>query len=194
MGETKVCRKCGTEKPISEFGVSGKHDGKYKNNCKVCNAAYLRELRLRQPEKMRERDRNWAAKNREKISEKNKKRTLNPTLEKKLHVLLKTAEKDRRGNKCSLSLDDLKNIWDKQQGRCVYTGLPLTPKGHRINTVSLDRIDSNGIYEPSNVQLVCVAVNTMKLDHDEKVFIQLCRIVARNNEGEEYPIDLADTV
>lgn len=194
MEETKVCRKCGTEKAISEFGVSGKHDGKHKNICKVCNAAYLRELRLRQPEKMRERDRNWAAKNREKISEKNKKRTLNPTLEKKLQVLLKTAEKDRRRNKCSLSLDDLKNIWDKQQGRCVYTGLPLTPKGHRINTVSLDRIDSNGIYEQSNVQLVCVAVNRMKLDHDEKVFIQLCRIVARNNEGEEYPIDLADTV
>lgn len=194
MEETKVCRKCGTEKPISEFGVSGKHDGKHKHICKACNAAYLRELRLRQPEKMRERDRNWAAKNREKISEKNRKRCSELSLDKKLQLLVTCASKDKRNIPCSLTPEDLKRIWDKQQGRCVYTDLPLTSNGHQINTVSLDRIDSNGIYEPSNVQLVCVAINRMKLDHDEKVFIQLCRIVARNNEGEEYPIDLADTV
>ena len=194
MEETKVCRKCGTEKPISEFGVSGKHDGKHKKDCKKCNAAYLKQNRLQNVERARERDRIWAAKNRDRIHTKNKKRYENLSLEKKLKVLVTCASKDRRKIPCSLTVDDLLEIWDKQQGRCVYTDLPLTSKGYQINTVSLDRIDSKGVYEKNNVQLVGVAINRMKLDHDEKVFIQLCRIVARNNEGEEYPIDLADTV
>lgn len=194
MEVTKECRKCGEEQHIFAFGVSGKHDGKYKNVCKACNAAYLRELRLSQPEKMRERDRNWSAKNREKISEKNRKRYSELSLDKKLQLLVTCASKDRRNIPCLLTSTDLKHIWDRQQGRCVYTDLPLLVNSHQINTVSLDRIDSNGIYEPANVQLVCVAINRMKLDHTEKVFIQLCRIVARNSGNEEYPIDLADTV
>ena len=194
MEEMKICRRCGIEKPILDFGVSGKHNGKYKNICKACNAAYLKYLRQQNPDKMRARDRSWAAKNRDRISAKNKKRYSNPSLDKNLQMLVTTASKDRRNIKFSLSLEDIKSIWDKQNGRCVYTGLPLTPKGHQINTVSLDRIDSDGEYEPNNVQLVCVAINRMKLDHSENTFIQLCNSVTQHNKDRENLVELAITV
>ena len=188
----KTCRKCGVEKPILDFGVSGKNNGLHKNKCKICCAASLKEWRQQNPERAKARDRAWAAKNRSKISEKNKKRYNNPSLEKKLQMLLKTAADRKIG--FNLSLDDLKDIWDKQNGLCTYTGLPLTPKGHQINTVSLDRIDSNGIYEKSNVQLVCVVINRMKLDYSENNFIQLCRLVTQHNKDKEYLVELAITV
>ena len=190
----KICRRCGIEKPILDFGVSGRHNGKYKHICKVCNATYLRQWRHQNPEKARERDKAWASKNRDKISAKNRKRYSNPSLEKKFMMMLKTASEDKRKIKFSLSLEDIKSIWDKQNGRCVYTGLPLTPKGHQINTVSLDRIDSNGEYELKNVQLVCVAINRMKLDHSENTFIQLCNIVTQHNKDRENLVELAITV
>jgi hypothetical protein len=192
MEETKVCRKCGTEKQLTLFTT---RLGKYTSRCKSCTCDSHKEWRKNNLEKARASEKVWAAKNKQKRAEKNRKWYENLSIEKRLYRLLCNASNGGGRNiEFKLSLDDLLHLWEKQQGRCAYTNLPLTSKGYQINTVSLDRLDSNGIYEPSNVQLVCVAVNRMKLDHDEKVFIQLCRIVARNNEGEEYPIDLADTV
>jgi len=191
--ETKVCKACLTEKSIFDFGVNGKHNGGRKSKCKLCLATYLRELRLANVEKARKRDRDWAHKNRDKIRIKNGKRYENISLEKKIRFLLKTAA-SRKNIRFDLTEEDLMSLWEKQNGICPYTNLPLTPRGNQINTVSLDRIDSNGDYEPNNVQLVCVAINRMKLDHTEKVFIQLCRLVTQSNKDKEYLSNLAVTV
>ena len=39
----KVCRVCGKEKPIGEFGFSARFDDGHNTMCKECNAAYQRE-------------------------------------------------------------------------------------------------------------------------------------------------------
>ena len=40
---TKVCTKCGMEKPISEFGLNPKMKDGYKSECKSCATEYARE-------------------------------------------------------------------------------------------------------------------------------------------------------
>ena len=64
------------------------------------------------------------------------------------------------------SKDDLKTLWDKQEGRCAISNLPMK----YVNQVgdadpfqaSVDRIDSTGEYTADNIQLVCLAVNYAK--------------------------------
>jgi hypothetical protein len=184
--EVKTCTSCGETKALSEFGTSGRHDGKHKPKCLVCCAKLLREYRLANPERVRERDRKQYIKDREKIRIKNLRRSHGITMEKKFSLLLNTAikRKEKRGQKIEvfISLQDIKDVYEKQEGRCAYTKLPLTSEPHQLNTISLDRIDSNKHYTVDNIQLVGIAINRMKLDHTEEQFIQLCRLVAENSK------------
>lgn len=41
--ETKICSKCGIEKPLSEFDEG-------RNQCKECRRAYRKQRRLEHPE------------------------------------------------------------------------------------------------------------------------------------------------
>ena len=54
---------------------------------------------------------------------------------------------------------------DEQKGLCALTGLPLQWRGDHDDTdlcASLDRIDSNGHYEKTNLQVVCWFANRWK--------------------------------
>ena len=176
----KTCRCCKVDKPLVEFGKSGKAKGMgHKSVCKICLAEKLRMDRLANPEKVRERDRIWASKNRDKISDKNKNRYTNLTLDKKFTQLVVSAGHRKRVN-CFITVEHLHDVWQRQKGLCAYTKLPLSSEAHQLNTVSLDRIDSDKDYTPDNIQLVCVPINRMKLDYSEDQFIQLCMLVAQN--------------
>lgn len=176
----KTCKCCKVEKPLVEFGKSSKATGTgYKAVCKICLAEKLRMARLANPEKARERDRIWASKNKDKISEKNKQRYTNLTLNEKFIQLVKNASKRERV-KCFITVEHLHDVWQRQEGLCAYTKLPLSSEAHQLNTVSLDRIDSDKDYTADNIQLVCVPINRMKLDYSEDQFIQLCKLVAQN--------------
>jgi hypothetical protein len=48
----------------------------------------------------------------------------------------------------------------------------------KLNTVSIERIDSNVGYTPENTVLVCQAINRMKSDFEFDDFYDLCRDVA----------------
>ena len=72
-------------------------------------------------------------------------------------------------------------IWNNQKGRCAYSGIPLTTDSNCYNTVSLDRIDSSKDYLRSNVQLVCTAVNRMKQEYSEELFLHLCKSIVHNS-------------
>lgn len=73
-------------------------------------------------------------------------------------------ENDRE---CTITLQDLKSLWEKQQGKCVYTNVTLTlPTGTNkvciTNQASLDRIDSTKGYIPSNIQFISSCINFLK--------------------------------
>lgn len=70
---TRVCRKCGQEKPLSEFVKDKTCALGYSHTCKQCNAERNRKWRAANPEKVREYNRKWCAANPEKVLEYNRK-------------------------------------------------------------------------------------------------------------------------
>lgn len=41
--ETKICTKCGIEKPISEFNWRNKTQGTRRSECKICHSQYMKQ-------------------------------------------------------------------------------------------------------------------------------------------------------
>ena len=41
--ETKICTKCGIEKPITEFNWRDKSKGTHRSECKICHTNYMKE-------------------------------------------------------------------------------------------------------------------------------------------------------
>ena len=76
---TRVCRKCGQEKPLSEFVKDKTCALGYSHTCKQCNAERNRKWRAANPEKVLECKRKRYAANPEKVREYNRKwRAANP--------------------------------------------------------------------------------------------------------------------
>lgn len=80
----------------------------------------------------------------------------------------------RRQLQFDLTIEDAWGLFQKQQGRCVLSGLELSFKP---KTASLDRIDSSQGYTNHNVQWVHKDINRMKQDFSEERFRELCRLV-----------------
>lgn len=93
----------------------------------------------------------------------------------------------RRNKEFNLTLEYLKELWEKQKGRCPYTGwklknmsnlsivnqLPLTP-----DRASLDRIDSSKGYVKGNVQFVSYMAQCAKHEFKEDQMIEFCDMVS----------------
>ena len=102
-----------------------------------------------------------------------------------MHVVWLSSIKDNliRGGKiidCSVTLEDLYKVLQKQNFKCAYTGIDLqvvdTPKGE--SNASVDRIDSDKGYEIGNVQWVYKPINIMKNGLSDSDFKNLCCKVA----------------
>ena len=78
---------------------------------------------------------------------------------------------------CSIDEDFLSGLWKMRQGRCAYSGLPMTLEKHKPNTVSVDRRDSTKGYTKRNTTLCCVIVNRMKTDLSLQDFREWCRAI-----------------
>lgn len=177
MDNVKTCTCCGINKPISEFHKHKlKKDG-HAGKCKECVKEYVKIYYDNNKEKLIKYRTDY---------NRNNPRKAYRDLDSRFHQLLKTAIYRNKFEVC-LSVEDLKDVWHKQKGRCVYTKLPLLATANKPNTVSLDRIDSNKGYVTDNVQFVCSAVNKMKSNMTESQFIELCHLVAQNN-GVQTPV------
>jgi hypothetical protein len=180
MEDVKKCSSCGETKSVELFyRHKGIKDG-YQNKCKSCHDSYTKT---------------YYEKNKEKIVKyrvdynRNNPRKAYRNLDSRFKLLIKSASY-RNKFEVLLTLDDLKNIWSEQEGRCAYTKLPLLATANQFNTVSLDRIDSSKGYVAGNVQLVCAAINKMKQDYTEELFILLSLLVTQNNKLSETPESL----
>jgi hypothetical protein len=73
-----------------------------------------------------------------------------------------------------ITIGVLIDIWNKQNGKCYYTGIPMELQSSRKiedcetktnkKVVSVDRIDSNKGYTKDNIVLCCWVVNNIKQD------------------------------
>ena len=179
MNDVKTCSVCGEIKLLVEF-YSNKHavDG-CKSECKSCSIIAGKLWREKNKEKVLSNNRQYYIDNKEKVRTSQLARYTTMTLEKRFEQLIRNATA-RKKKQCFVTVEHLMDVWQKQNGLCAYTKLPLSSEAHQLNTVSLDRIDSDKDYTAENIQLVCVTVNYMKRDLAEDQFIQLCELVAQN--------------
>ncbi|MAC71796.1 MAG: hypothetical protein CMP84_16540 [Gammaproteobacteria bacterium] len=67
-----------------------------------------------------------------------------------------------------ITVQDLRDLYIEQAGRCGITGLPMTTEsalmsnGRKGTNLSIDRIDVEVGYTKENLVLVCQAVNLMR--------------------------------
>jgi hypothetical protein len=87
--------------------------------------------------------------------------------------------KNKNRKSSNITLEDLKDCWDKQHGKCAYTNTLLilpTHKNHKLEVpnwrvASVDRIDSNLGYIKDNIQFVSRTINYAKhtMKHDDMI-------------------------
>ena len=91
----------------------------------------------------------------------------------------------RRYKGCTLTLEDLREQWELQQGVCPYTKLKL-PEDGNVNTLdvtiraSLDRIDSDKPYEVGNIQFISTPINYMKNTMSDEQTKEYLRVISAN--------------
>lgn len=91
-----------------------------------------------------------------------------------------------RDKEVNITIEDLKEQWDKQNGICPFSGIKLIlvqnvkkEKHNIIFVASLDRIDSNKGYVKNNIRWVSRPINLMKNNMSDLDTIELCINIAR---------------
>jgi hypothetical protein len=104
----------------------------------------------------------------------------NSKIETRARVFLQNAKKSaiKRNNEFDLIVEDIVNCWNNQYQICAYSGIEMTLEANQLNTVSIERIDSNIGYTKENTILICQAINRMKSNFDYADFYKLCSSVA----------------
>lgn len=156
---TVKCDNCGKEfqKPQSEINRNAKL-GRNNYCCRICSAEGARNTRLNLPykpasEKMLEHLKDICGNHRDDYTP--------------FRYSLRCAK--RRFKDVDITLEDLKETWEKQNGICPYTGFKLIlPENSNVNEIdffhraSLDRIDSSLGYVKGNIQFISTPINLMK--------------------------------
>ena len=92
---------------------------------------------------------------------------------------------NRRMKEVNITLIDLKDQWNLQQGKCVYTKVqlkhPTTGSNNPLYTASLDRINSTVGYCKGNIQFVSMASNLAKCSMTHEQMLEFCEIIKQSN-------------
>lgn len=164
----KKCSKCEEFKDKDIF--------KGNSYCPPCKNKYAREL----PSK-KEAGRRYYLANKVKITTRmSKYRKDNPEKCKAIaddyykspEGKFKRYQKDakQRGISWGLTFEQFMTFWQKP---CYYTGMP-------IETIGLDRVDSDKGYDMTNVVPCCGIVNWMKNDLHQEDFLKICLDIVKN--------------
>lgn len=113
----------------------------------------------------------------------------NYTNDTKLNKVLQArwfSAKDRASSKnipFTITKEDLLSIWEKQQGLCAISKIPMTyelDSGRVFSNVSIDQKIPGKGYTIDNVQLVCMAVNQLKSDFEMDTILYICKQIVNN--------------
>jgi hypothetical protein len=149
----KICFKCKTSKPIIGFFKNSQTLDGFHSWCKSCCTEGNIKSRAK----------------------------ANSQIGTRAKIFLRNAAKAavKRNQEFSLTANDIVEMWDLQLAICPYSGREMTLEAGKLETVSIERIDSGIGYTRENTILVCNAVNRMKSDFSLQEFYDLCSDVAR---------------
>jgi hypothetical protein len=172
----KTCGQCGASKSVSEFHKDKTKKFGVGNTCKVCAKSISKDYYYKNSEHIKRRVTCYSE-------------SYVPRYNREIDSRLKNLCTKAKGRTKEFSLvdQDVLDLWEKQNGQCAYTKLPLLATANQFNTVSLDRVDSSKGYVVGNVQLVCAAINKMKQEYTEELFVLLSHLVTQNNKLSETP-------
>jgi len=137
----RTCKRCATEKPLSEFYANSK--GNYRSTCKACVTSAERDRKRRHTPKVAAAQKSWRDK-------------------KRGYALTNVAKHRAKLKQLPFDLDpaDIQRRIDA--GRCELTGIPFDTSTPRAwNAPSLDRIDPACGYTMDNVRVVLYSLNVM---------------------------------
>jgi len=143
----KQCPKCKQVKSLDEFYLNKKKNV-YLSWCKTCGKAR-------------------AVKSRQELRSSNDPKQL---LMKRFYDFLSVSPRHKKKGiplEFTLTINDLKNQYEKQGGKCYYTGVEMKIKrledpSRSLFSISLDRINSDIGYLPENIVFCCWGVNALK--------------------------------
>jgi hypothetical protein len=215
--DSKICHKCKEEKTLEAFdvsksGVKGRH-----NYCKQCRTTmhkkypnakkpdfkFCKECTTIHPSinfsnRIGNRDGlQSTCKECQRTACKNYSSTLDGFLKRLFHDTKHNAIKRAKQLEISITVDDLKTLYEKQSGKCAITGIDLEHSTynyrrdnnqHIINkwNISLDRIDSSKGYSLDNVHLVGAIVNRMKTDLNMREFVEISSQIYNFNKDKAF--------
>lgn len=165
----KICVKCDKEKEDDQFR-------KKRNICLKCYSDYNKEYRLKNGDKIKEVHkaywkREGSDKRRESVRN-SEERTIESFMAvqaRSIRFRCKDPKKRAFANydECDITTEYLMELWNKNDGKCIITGLQMNHKTGNLYTVSVDRIDSGKSYLQGNIQLLCKGVNLLKNKHTQ---------------------------
>lgn len=149
----KVCFKCKEKKDFALFFRHNQTSDGYHSWCKTCCKNGNEKSRAKK----------------------------NSTIEGRSIIFLQNARKSaiKRNQEFNLTVADIVDFWNKQNKICAYSGREMTLEAGKLNTVSIERIDSKIGYTTENTILVCQAINRMKSDFSYEDFYSLCADVTQ---------------
>lgn len=162
-GDKLKCLVCGRSLDISEFGtheayeIRGHRDGR----CKECKRKQNLEARQNYSDEKR----------------------LYKTIQ--ARVLNARDRAKRKGIPCTITKEFILDLWNKQQGLCAISKIPMTyelDNGRIFTNVSLDQKNPGQGYTKDNIQLVCSAINQLKSNWDMDTVLYICKQVVNNYE------------
>jgi hypothetical protein len=166
--ETKVCTKCGSEKPLSAFGKRGGVRGdQLESQCRSCRSIRHKENRLSKIEQYLARARDYRKNNPDKMCEKSRREYLftKQTNYEKLMLSRAKARAKQNGLEFSITMEDIVIPYT-----CPVLGIPIIKTLYyggkdikaRDNSPSLDRIDSTKGYVKGNIRVISWRANWIK--------------------------------
>lgn len=89
---------------------------------------------------------------------------------------------------CTITFEDIINLYDEQGGKCALTGYDMTLGSsddviEKQYAASPDRIDNDRGYTADNVWLVTARANSLKSDMTLEELLVWCEAVTRNRDS-----------
>ena len=168
-----MCRACGEVKPVASFRVPTFPLPKTLWHCDVCRQKISDDRRQR-----------YFTKHQCSPTTRHKRQSVTNGLKSLLRAAAYRA--DERNLPFALDLPVVRELWERQGGRCALTGRVMRLAAVRddlYTAASIDQIRPGKGYTKDNVQLTCWAANVAKQALTTQEFLDLCRDVVTTLGG-----------
>jgi hypothetical protein len=155
----KKCSICQTEKELKDFYTSQRG-----TKCKECILKITREYK---------RDKRKDKEFKELEGQKQKERRVRLWQNTLIH------DSKHRGIENTLTINDINELFEKQNGLCYWFKIPLIPsnKHKHPQQPSLDRLDRNKGYVKDNVVLTCYSANIGRNENDLDTWMEFLKLL-----------------